>query len=181
MPLFTTEIGVVMERRKAKSQWIDVIWEAYGVLATPPDTARGTPLGDAGDGALFYAGPMVLEAHTKETANYRTNLMSGTPKVWVVFRKQADDSLPEIVKVTVDPHEGEAFSETGWDMVHVVPMPEAVEIALVDFIAAHHVDEVFLKRKRERYDPEIMAPGRAGPDRDRALRLAGKSVADETS
>jgi hypothetical protein len=181
MPLFTTEVGVVMERRKAKSKWIDVIWEAHTVLPVPTGADRGTYLGLTSDGELFYAGSLQLEAHTKETSSYRTNLMGAKPQIWVVFRTQPDDAIPEIIKVTVDPHEGEAFSQTGWDMVHVVPMPDIIEAALNGFIEAHHVDEVFYKRKRNRADPEALAPGLNGPDKDRAMRAAGKFIADERS
>lgn len=170
MPTFTMDIGVVIERRKAKSVWIDHIWEAHAVLPTPAATEPGTLLSRDGESELYYAGGVVLEAHTFETQYYRDNIASGAPRVWVVLRPQPGDALPEIVKVTCDPTEGEGFTETGWDTVNMVPMPEAVQIALMAFIDEHHVDRPSYKRKRNKADPEALAPGRTGPDRDRFIR-----------
>jgi hypothetical protein len=170
MPTFTMDIGVVLERRKAKSAWLDVVWEAQAVLSEPAAAEVGTPLGPNGEGELFYGGSAVLEAHTVETQFYRDNISSGAPRIWVVLRAQPGDARPEIVKVTCDPTEGEGYTETGWDIVNMVPMPETIQLALIDFIDRHHVDQPFIKRKRDRQDPEALALGRKGPDRDRFLR-----------
>lgn len=171
MPTFTLDVGVVLERRKARSKWIDVIWEAHAVLPAPADVAPGTRLGLNGDGELFYAGAYRLEAHTFETPQYRSNLMSDTPHLWVVLRPQPDDALPQVVQVTCDPTEGEGYTETGWDTVNMVPMPEPIMVALMNFIEEHHVDRAFFKRKRDRADPEALAHNRSGPEADRLRRL----------
>jgi Protein of unknown function (DUF3305) len=170
MPTLAMDVGVVVARRAAKSQWLDWMWEAHAVLPEPPAAEPGAPLGGTAEEALFYAGQAVLEAHTVETQFYRDNLSSGQPSIWVVLRPRAGDELPEIVKVTCDPTEGEGYSETGWDLVHRIPMPEPVEAALASFVAEHHVETAFVKRKRDRQDPEALAQGRRGPDRDRFLR-----------
>jgi len=59
--------------------------------------------------------------------------------------------------VTADPAEGEAWTETGSDLVDVVPMPEAVRAAIDAFVAEHHVEQPFHKRERDRADPEALA------------------------
>jgi hypothetical protein len=170
MPTFTMEVGVVLERRKAKSPWLDVVWEAHAVLAEPAAAMPGASLGSGGGGDLFYAGAATLEVHTIEAGYYRDNLATGDPKLWVVIRPRNDDPTPEVVKVTCDPTEGEGYTETGWDTVNMVPMPDAVRAALAAFVEEHHVDKPFIKRKRDRQDPESLAHGRKGPDRDRFLR-----------
>jgi hypothetical protein len=170
MPTMTLDVGIVLERRKATSRWLDVIWEAHAVLPEPPAVEPGAEIGRHGEDVLYYAGPTTLEAHTIETQFYRDNLASGAPKIWVVLRPQPTDALPEIIKVTCDPTEGEGYTETGWDTVNMVPMPEPIQAALIAFIDAHHVDQPFIKRKRDRQDPEALAAGRRGPDRDRFLR-----------
>jgi hypothetical protein len=170
MPTFTMDVGVILERRKAKSPWLDTIWEAQAVLPEPATAEAGAGLGANGDGELIYGGQAVLEAHTIETQFYRDNMTSGAPRIWVVLRPQPDGTRPEIIKVTCDPTEGEGYTETGWDIVNMVPMAEPIQLALAAFIADHHVDQPFIKRKRDRQDPEALAHGLKGPDRDRFLR-----------
>ncbi len=52
--------------------------------------------------------------------------------------------------VTADPAEGEALTGAGDDLVEAVPMPESIQQAVAIFIAEHHVERPFIKRKRER-------------------------------
>jgi Protein of unknown function (DUF3305) len=170
MPTLAMTVGVILEKRKANSPWVDFIWGASAVLAEPAAAEPGTPLGKHGDSELFYGGEATLEAHTYETPQYRDNISTGTPKIWVILKPQDNDNMPEIVQVTCDPTEGEGYTETGWNIVNIVPMPELVEIALVAFIDEYHVERAFYKRKRTIADPEALAKGRLGPDRDRILR-----------
>jgi hypothetical protein len=171
MPTFSIPVGVVIERKASPSPWVDHVWYAHAVLTEPSEAEAGTPLGKVGDAELFYAGTADLQAHTYETAQYRDNMMTGAPRLWVVLRPQGD-LMPELVTVTCDPTEGEGLSETGWDIVNTVPMPEPIQAALSAFIETHHVERAIYKRKRDRADPEALARGLKGPDRDRALRAA---------
>jgi hypothetical protein len=178
MPTLTLQVGIVLEKRKARSQWLDVLWEACDVLPDAPAAEPGTSLGKIGDGERFYAGSAQLEAHTYETPQYRDNLSSGKPTIWVVLRPQPGEDLPQIVKVTCDPTEGEGYSETGWDTVSVVPMPEVIEAALAHFVEEHHVDRAYFKRKRDRADPDALAKFSKGPDRDREQRAIDQKDRD---
>ena len=67
----------------------------------------------------------------------------------------------EVFAVTADPAEGEALTEAGNDLVECVPMPETVRATVEAFVAEHHVERAFHKRKRDRADPEALA--RRGP------------------
>jgi hypothetical protein len=155
--LLRIPVGVVIERRKAKSPWLDVLWRPVAVLAGQPAATPWTPLGGEDETVLFYAGEAMIELHRTETANYRDNLHSGAPGLWVVLRPTASEPAYELLTVTADPAEGEAFTDAGSDLVEAVPMPAAVAEAIVDFIARHHVERTFVKRCRER--AESQAPG----------------------
>jgi hypothetical protein len=50
--------------------------------------------------------------------------------------------------VTVDPYEGEALASDPERMVEALAMPPSVMARVQAFIEAHHVDELFHKRKR---------------------------------
>ena len=71
----------------------------------------------------------------------------------------------EIFAVTADPAEGEAFTEAGSDLVDVVPMPQSVRAVIDGFVAEHHVERPFHKRKRDRADPEALARARTDAER----------------
>jgi hypothetical protein len=164
-PLTTIPVGVVIERSKAASQWLDFHWRPAAVLAGIPDTPLWTKLSDDGERATFYAGAVEIELHRSETENYRNNLATGEPLLWIVLRKTESEPPYELFAVLADPAEGEAMTEAGDDLVETVAMPDAVQDSLAAFIAEHHVERQFVKRKRDRANREAMAKrdGERGP------------------
>ena len=153
-------VAVVVERRKAKSPWLDFIWHPVAVLAGNPVAAPWTPLNSADDKTLFYAGEAVIELYRTETANYRGNLASGAPVLWVILRPDGSGHRYKLLAVTADPAEGEAFTDAGNDLVGTVPMPDDIAETIGDFIALHYVERPFFKRRRER--PPSQASARCG-------------------
>ncbi|MGY3457216.1 hypothetical protein ACVWW5_002666 [Bradyrhizobium sp. LM3.4] len=109
----------------------------------------------------FYVGAAEIELYRTETENYRNNLVSAAPSVWVALLSAAGERPYEIAAVTADPAEGEALTEPGQGIVEAVPMPDSVRDTIASFIAEHHVERTFVKRKRNRADPEALA--RRGP------------------
>jgi len=156
-------VGVVVERRKAASQWIDFVWRPVSILPGHPDAEPWTVLTREEDRTTFYAGTTTIDLHPGETGHYRDNLTSGAPSVWISLRPTETDPPYRVFAATVDPAEGEAFTETGTELVDAVPMPDLIRDALAAFVAEHHVEREFFKRKRDRANAEGMArrpPGR---------------------
>jgi hypothetical protein len=154
--LKTMPVGVIVERRKASSQWIDYTWRPIAALGGVPQTQPWSVLAEEGDVTTFYAGAADVEFFKAATSNYRDNL-AGDQSLWVVLRPTESDPPYTLLAVTADPSEGEAFTETGTDLVDVVPLPDNVREAMIDFVAEHHVEQPFFKRKRDRADPEALA------------------------
>jgi hypothetical protein len=154
-------VGVVVERRKAQNRWIDFTWKPSAVLAGLPEAKPWTILSQDGDGATFYAGAADIALYRTETGNYRDNLVATSPMLWVALRSTGIEPPYEIFGVTADPSEGEAWTEAGSDLIDTVPMPEPVRATIEAFVAEHHVERPFYKRKRDRADPEALA--RRGP------------------
>jgi hypothetical protein len=148
--LLSIPVGVVVERRKAVSPWLDFAWRPVSVLSGVPSTEPWTPLGTTGDRTTFFAGTATIRLYRTETANYIDNLDAGTPLLWVVLRATGARPPYEVVAVTADPAEGEAFTEAGDDLVETVPMPDNIEAALEAFVAEHHVERPFAKRQRDK-------------------------------
>jgi hypothetical protein len=148
-------VGVVVERRKARSVWVDVLWRPVAVLVGSPSAAPWTPLDTESETTLFYAGQASIELHRTETTNYRDNLSSGAPALWVALHPAASGQPYEILAVTADPAEGEAFTDAGSYLVEAVPMPSEVVEAIVQFIAEHHIERPFVKRRRQPAEPTL--------------------------
>lgn len=151
------EVGVIVERRALQNPWVDHAWRPVAVLAGTPAAAPWTVLGETAQATRYYAGAFQLDFFGSETTMYRENLRSGNPSLWVSLRPT--DTPPGIVLhlVTADPAEGEALTEPGTDVIETVPMPPEIQRHLAAFVEAHHVERPFVKRKRDRTDPEAMA------------------------
>jgi Protein of unknown function (DUF3305) len=158
-------VGVLVERRKAQSPWADFLYRPVAVLEGVPAAEPWTQIGSEADLTTFYAGEAAIELHRTETANYRDNLASGAPRLWVVLRLGSGDVGLDVLLVTADPAEGEALTGAGNDLVESVPMPRAIRQIVENFIAEHHVERAFFKRERSKSGP----PARhAGGSKDRA-------------
>jgi len=162
LPQLTIPVGVLVERRKASSIWADFLWRPSAVLAGVPDTPAWTSLSSEAETTIFYAGAADIELHRSEADNYRRNLESGAPSIWVALQPTGGEPPYRLAAITADPAEGEAFTEAGEAIVDSVPMCAPVREAIAAFIAAHPAQAPFEKRERDRADPEILARRRRG-------------------
>ena len=160
--LVSIPVGVVVERYKAISPWVDFVWRPVSVLVGVPSAAPWTALRQDGAVTIFYAGPGVIELYRTETANYLSNLQSGAPILWVVLRPTGMEPPYDVLTVTADPAEGEAMTEAGNDLVETVPMPAGIAEAVEAFAAQHHVERSFFKRQRDRAEPDSPARRKGG-------------------
>lgn len=153
----TIEVGVIVERRVLHNPWVDHIWVPTAVLVGAPATADWTPLHETAELTRYYAGRTELALFASDTTMYRENLLSSRPSLWVSLRPAETAPGVVLMLVTADPADAEALTQTGTDTIEAVPMPHEVQQRLATFIKAHHVERPFIKRKRDRADPEAMA------------------------
>lgn len=108
-----------------------------------------------GDAVEYHAATLTLDLHHTQTEAYLEALRARVPSVYVVMRPVAarEDGMPfEVTLVTASPFEAQDYCDTGEEIVERVPMPEGLIALVRDFIAAHHVEEQFKKRKRDRVE-----------------------------
>ncbi len=153
--LVSIPVGVVVDRVKADSQWVDYLWQPKAVLLGVPDAQPWTMLSGDDNRSSFYAGSASIDLYRSDASNYRDNLM-GDNKLWIVLTPSEADPPYALFMVTADPTEGEAQTETGVNLVETVAMPDAVREVLETFVAEHHVEQTFYKRKRDRANPEAL-------------------------
>jgi uncharacterized protein DUF3305 len=157
VPLLRVRVGIVVERRKTDSPWVDFIWRGVAVLPDEPKMEPWTLLREQEEATLFYAGSAAVDLYPSETARYRENLTSGNPSIWVIL-SPSDGPWPyAVAATTADPAEGESFTEAGANLVEAVPIPEAIRELIENFVAEHHVEREFVKRKQRRVDTEALA------------------------
>ena len=156
-PAKTITVGIVAERSKGTGPWTDCLWRPVSAFNGAPDTPVWTKLSDNGERATFFVGTTDIELYRSEAGNYRENLLVEQPLLWVALRSTAGDPPYTLAGATVDPAEGESWVALGIDLVDSVPMPQAVEGVVADFVSEHYVEQPFHKRNRDRADPEGMA------------------------
>jgi hypothetical protein len=147
----------VVEKRKLTNPWAEFSWRPVAVLPGAPDTSPWSILDEQDEVTRFYAGACEVELFAGSGGFYRDNLLSDAPSLWVVLRPTGLEPPFEVFAVTADPHEGEAFTQAGNDLVEPVAMPEPVRRTIELFVAEHYVEAQFFKRQRDTADPEALA------------------------
>jgi Protein of unknown function (DUF3305) len=161
MALLEITVGLVLERLDSSSPWGEPIWRPAQVLAGVPDTPPWTVLDKGADRASYFAGAHTISLYVSHAGFYRDNLMAAEPKIWVAMQPDGPEPPVGILAVTVDPTEGEGYTETGTNVVEAMPMPDWLAGEIAQFVAEHFVERTFEKRKRDKRPPDLM--GRRRP------------------
>ena len=157
-------VGLVIERITLTGPWSDHVWMPSQVLMMVPDTPPWTAIMRNGERVRYFAGAFPVRLHPSSTAQYRDNLTSVRPSLWVAMRPQGSEPPVEIVALTADPSEGEGYTETGTNVVEAIAMPAEIAAWVDAFVTEHHVERVFEKRKRDPHRPDSRRPASSRPD-----------------
>jgi hypothetical protein len=155
----SVDVGVVIERRPADSEWIDHTWHAVAVLPGAPAAEHWVELEREGEYVRYHAATLPIEIFRGETEGYKYNLTLEEPSVYVVLDPDPDGENPvEISLATVCPYEAQDYLDGSEVLVERVRMPATIAAWLAEFVEKHHVDVPFKKRKRTPH------PDKAGAD-----------------
>jgi Protein of unknown function (DUF3305) len=149
---FAIPVGVVIAREKISHPWQTHRWRPVSVFLDAPQVDGWRELRRDENAVLYHAATINLELHRKETTAYRVNLANGEPSVYVVIREdpESDHRWPvEVHLVTASPFEAQSHGDVGLDSVEGVPMPPRLVETVRQFIAVHHEEKAFYKRKRQ--------------------------------
>lgn len=157
-------LGIVVERRAIEHRWQKWRFRPVEVLVGAPET-KGWRLLIEGEGfARYHAATLPLTLHRTDSEEYLENLTSASPRLFVVLRPTRNDPEPgpqpyRVVLVTASPFEAQGFGGHDDDLVEPVPMPPEVRAFVEGFVARHHVEQPFVKRKRGKAHAESERPG----------------------
>ncbi len=146
-------VTVVMERRPAKmSQWIDYVWQAVGITVGDSQDLKGEACIDTleGDIQLRYHAGLQVSLYIDECDSYYHNLMSPSPKCYIILRQEDDDDEPVPFLVSLSFDEAHAYLE-GDDTVAAVDVPAELCHWTEAFVLAHYCPERLKKRKRKNW------------------------------
>lgn len=155
MPQEVLRFGVLAIRRPPVTRWGAGELRPTALLMPEPETPTNTLLMTEDGVETWYLGGRDLILWSGDTGHHRDNLESGRPSIWVALRG-ADPARTQLVCLTADPYEGEGLASDLDLIVAAVPMPQAVQAMIEDFVATHHVEMPFKKRKRLPNDPNAL-------------------------
>jgi Protein of unknown function (DUF3305) len=151
-------LGVVIERREIDHRWQKWRWTPLAVIPGAPPVDKWQELMRGDRFVRWHAATLPLELHRTETEAYRVNLSGRSPAIYVVLRKVEPSARTAGYDIgpfalTASPYDAEGYMG-GDDLVEAVPMPEGLMAWVQAFVDRHHVDQPFVKRKRERANLE---------------------------
>lgn len=161
----TIGVWVVVECRAGNNPWQPEQWTVVAVQPGRPETAPWTELARGEGWRRYFLGCADIRLFRTETENYRFNLDGASPALYVILRRGGERGI-ELLDVTVDPGEIDSHSDAGDDLIEALPLPAPIAARIGDFIAAHHVERPFHKRRRDRAELESLA--RRPPHREKS-------------
>ncbi|MGZ2257308.1 DUF3305 domain-containing protein [Roseobacter sp. A03A-229] len=143
-----------MRRSPGITPWSKWVWRATAVL---PGAGRASwkLLREDGDVAEYHASTHDLWLYVSDTEAYAHELQAAVPSIYVILRDVEDPSAGDmpvhVLKVTASPYEAQDYSDSGEEMVERVPMPASVLDWVTSFVDQHHLEELFVKRRRDKH------------------------------
>ncbi|WP_136442103.1 DUF3305 domain-containing protein [Pacificoceanicola onchidii] len=155
-------LGIVLRKSPGVTRWVPWTWTAVAVLpgAGPADWRE---LRREGEVAEFHAATVTLELHGAETEAYLHGLTAQSPSVYVIMRDASGEAPLEVVLATVSPYEAQDYTDSGEEIVEKVPMPHGLLAWVQEFVDAHHEDQAFVKRKRDKKRIDLVQDGIGDP------------------
>ena len=167
--LLSLPLGIVVRKSPGVTRWARWVWQAVAVLpgAGP---ANWRELRREGEVVEYHAATVPLELWRSDTEAYRTELSTKTPSIYVVMREAADAIQGlEVVLATASPFDGQDYADNGEDIVELVPMPPALIALIEGWVEQHHVEEEFIKRKRDKKRTDLSEDGKGD---ERVLQIS---------
>ena len=148
-------VAVQAERREPTTRWGTVRTVPVGVSLGHIPREDGALLVEGDRASRHHAGNAEIVLHRKETEGVLANLSSPEPCLYVVMRPDAAAPLGARVHlVTASDYQAQDHTDAGEDEVERVPLLPELREPIEAFVARHHVEEPFYKRKKRMDRPE---------------------------
>lgn len=158
-------VGVVVRRLPGVTRWQKWSWRAVSLLPGAGD-ADWQMLRAEGDAVEYHAATLSLELHRAETEAYLTAISDKVPSIYVVMRpsEEPERDVPmEVSHLTASAYEGQDYADSSEVFVEKVPMPPGLVAWVREFVDAHHQEEIFIKRRRDKKRIDLSEDGIGDP------------------
>ncbi len=140
-------IAAILERRPSTSPWADHSWTVSGItVGRHADDSETRPVREGAGVAFFLVGGLELSLYVDECESYYFNLVSDTPRAYVVAHVDGSEGPPEPFRVTMSFDEAHAYLE-GEDEIFAVDVPPEVYRWTEAYVIANYFPEKKRKRK----------------------------------
>ena len=140
-----------MRKAPGVTRWAKWSWKAIAVLPGAAD-ADWKLLRSDGGASEYHAATKDLWLYVSDTEAYAHEFGTDKPSIYIVLRpsKVAGEGQLDVIHVTASPYEAQDYCDSGEEIVEKVPMPPAVYAWVQDFVEKYHVEEPFVKRRRNK-------------------------------
>lgn len=143
-------IAVIMERYEIASRWVTHAWRTAGVELAD---AAGDMLETLGGSQFQRHDGFEVVLFRDEAEGYYLNVVTGVPKVFVMWRQEEGDAAPLPHSVTASYNEAARWMDAQ-ERVDAVAMPPSMAQWLADYVAANYRPEP----KKKRVKVSFLAP-----------------------
>ena len=152
-------LGIVIRRTPGATRWAKWSWRVSGIFVGAGE-AKSQVLREDGNVIEYHAATVPLELHGADTESYMVAISAQVPSIYVVMRDNPDNNPPyDVILATASAYEAQDYADSGEEIVEKVQMPEGLVAWVRDFVKAHHVEETFVKRKRDKKRVDLSEDG----------------------
>jgi len=158
-------LGVVIRRSPGVTRWQPWSWRVVGVLPGAPE-ADWRELRREGEVIDYHMATQPLELYRTDTESYLTAIATQPPSVYVILNRPDDAPVERpfaLHLVTASAFEAQDYQDSGEEIVEPVLMPDGLIAWIKAFVDRHHVQEKFIKRKRDSFDISRHQDGKGDP------------------
>jgi hypothetical protein len=146
-------VSVILESRPAKSEWLTESWRVIGItVGSRTDGVNEQPkvINRVGDVTQYICNGLSVALYKDECESYYHNIISPTPRCYVVAHVEDYDDPPDPFIVTLSFDEAHAYLE-GEDDIFDVDVPPELYRWVEAFVLVNYAPEKRVKRKRKNW------------------------------
>lgn len=155
-------IGIVARRSPGVTRWAKWSWKITSVIPGA-GAADWNVMRQDGDVTEYHVATLPLELWASDTEAYLNALSARVPGIVVVMSENDDPDARMPWKpalVTASPYDGQDYMDSGEGLIEQVPMPAGLIAFIQAFCDEHHVEETFVKRKRDKKRVDLVEDGK---------------------